>query len=164
MEHEYRIKEIEIRNRDMGAGGVAETNPNNINNNSSRVCVRRRRHRGRSANKRCWNTRCWNTTTVQLQSLKASKCKIGFSQVDFLGHTLMKDSICPQTVSWTYPKTGRPTTKKECRSLLGMINFYRRFYNCAEIVAPITELTKNKVPNVVKCGDKQEEAFTKIKE
>jgi len=46
-----------------------------------------------------------------------------------------------------------------------MINFYRRYIpNCAEIVAPITELTKNKVPNVVKCGDKQEEAFTKIKE
>ena len=47
-----------------------------------------------------------------------------------------------------------------------MINFYRRYIppNCAEIVAPITELTKNKMPNVVKWGDKQEEAFTKIKE
>ena len=33
MEHEYRMKEIEIS--DMGAGGDAETNPN-INNNSSR--------------------------------------------------------------------------------------------------------------------------------
>ena len=32
-------------------------------------------------------------------SLKPSKCKIGFSQVDFLGHTLIKDSICPQTES-----------------------------------------------------------------
>ena len=47
-----------------------------------------------------------------------------------------------------------------------MINFYLRYIpNCAEIVAPITELlTKNKMPNVVKWGDKQEEAFTKIKE
>jgi len=46
-----------------------------------------------------------------------------------------------------------------------MINFYRRYVpNCAEIVAPITELTKNKMSNVVKFGDKQEEAFTKIKE
>ena len=89
-------------------------------------------------------------------SLKPSKCKIGFSKVDFLGHIL----YCKRTL-----KTGRPTTKKECRSLLGMINFYRRYIpNCAEIVAPITELTKNKMPNVVKWGDKQEEAFTKIKE
>ena len=29
------LKEIEIRNRDMGAGGDAETNQNNTNNNSS---------------------------------------------------------------------------------------------------------------------------------
>ena len=36
MEHEYRMKEIEIRNRDMGASGDAETNPNTNNNNSSR--------------------------------------------------------------------------------------------------------------------------------
>jgi len=35
MDHEYRMKEIEIRNRDMGTGGDAETNPNN-NSNSSR--------------------------------------------------------------------------------------------------------------------------------
>jgi len=46
-----------------------------------------------------------------------------------------------------------------------MINFYRGYIpNCAEIVAPITELTKNKMPNVVKWRDKQEEAFIKIKE
>ena len=37
MEHDYRMKEIEIRNRDMGAGGDAETNPNTNNNNSSRL-------------------------------------------------------------------------------------------------------------------------------
>ena len=30
------MKEIEIRNRDMGAGGDAETIPNNNNNNLSR--------------------------------------------------------------------------------------------------------------------------------
>ena len=32
-------------------------------------------------------------------SLKPSKCEIGFSQVDFLGHTLIKDSICSPTES-----------------------------------------------------------------
>ena len=35
MEHEYRMKEIEIRNRDMGAGGDAETNPNTGTNNKN---------------------------------------------------------------------------------------------------------------------------------
>ena len=30
-------------------------------------------------------------------SLKTSRCKIVFSKVDFLGHTLVKDLVCPQT-------------------------------------------------------------------
>jgi len=30
-------------------------------------------------------------------SLKPSKCKIGFAEVDFLGHTLQKDTIRPQS-------------------------------------------------------------------
>ena len=35
MEHEYRMKEIEIRNRDIGTDGDAETNPNTNDNSSS---------------------------------------------------------------------------------------------------------------------------------
>ena len=55
-------------------------------------------------------------------------------------------------------------TKKECRSLLGMINFYRRYIpNCAETIAPITELTKNRAPNNVEWRDTQEKAFSEIK-
>ena len=71
-------------------------------------------------------------------SLKPSKCKVGFAEVDFLKHTLQKDTIRPQreTVGHILD-TERPKTKKACRSLLGMINFYRRYIpNCAEIIAP----------------------------
>jgi len=84
-------------------------------------------------------------------SLKPSKCKIGFAEVDFLGYNLQKDTIRPQreTVGRILD-TDRPKTKKACRSLLGMINFYRRYIpNCAEIIAPLTELTKGRAPNVV---------------
>jgi len=61
-----------------------------------------------------------------------------------LGHILQKDSIAPQndTVGKIL-NTGRPKTKKESRSLRGMVNFNRRYIpNCAKIIAPITELTK----------------------
>jgi len=45
-----------------------------------------------------------------------------------------------------------------------MINFYRRYIpNCADIIAPITELTKGRTPNLVKWGEKQEKAFSEIK-
>jgi len=56
--------------------------------------------------------------------------------------------------------TNRPKTKKACRNLLGMVNFYRRYIpDCAKIIAPITELTKGRAPNNVK----QEKAFVEIK-
>jgi len=98
-------------------------------------------------------------------SLKPSKCKIGFAEVHFLGHTLQKDTIRPQRDNvGRILDTDRPKAKKACRSLLGMINFYRRYIpNCAEIIAPLTELTKGRAPNVVKWGDKQESAFKEVK-
>jgi len=89
--------------------------------------------------------------------LRPSKCKIGFDQVKFLGHTLQGDCIKPQDESvGRIPDTERPKTKKSCRSLLGMINFYRRYIpNCAEVIAPLTDLTKNRAPNNVQWGEEQ---------
>jgi len=87
-----------------------------------------------------------------------------FVKVEFLGHTLQKDTIRPQTeTAGRILDTDRPKTKKACRSLLGMINFYRRYIpNCADIIAPITELINGRAPNLVKWGDKQEKAFSEI--
>jgi len=98
-------------------------------------------------------------------SLKPSKCKIGFDKVNFLGHTFYKNSVGPQVETvGRILNTRHPKTKKECRSLLGLINLYRRYIpNCAEIIASITELTKNRAPNNVEWEDRQEEAFYKIK-
>jgi len=45
-----------------------------------------------------------------------------------------------------------------------MINFYRRYIpNCAEVIAPLTELTKNRAPNNVEWGAEQEKAFKEVK-
>jgi len=58
-----------------------------------------------------------------------------------------------------------PKTKKQCRSLLGMVNFYRRYVpNCAEIIAPLSDLTKSRAPNIVEWAEKQERSFTQIKQ
>jgi len=78
---------------------------------------------------------------------------------------LQGDSVGPQDKSlWQILKKERPQTKKQYRSLLGMVNFYRRYIvNCAKIVAPIAELTRNHCLNNVELGEKQENAFEKIK-
>ena len=91
--------------------------------------------------------------------------QIGFDQVKFLGHTSQGDCIKPQDESvGRILNTERPKTKKSCRSLLGMITFYRRYIpNCAEVIAPLTEFTKNRAPNNVEWGSEQERAFKEVK-
>ena len=58
----------------------------------------------------------------------------------------------------------RPRTKKQVRSLLRSINFYRRYIpDCATLISLLTDLTRSSAPNRVEWGDKQEAAFTKVK-
>jgi len=66
-------------------------------------------------------------------SLKPSKCKIGFGSVEFLGHILHGDCICPQTeLVGRILQTELSKTKKQYPSLLGMVNFYWHYIpNCA---------------------------------
>ena len=99
-------------------------------------------------------------------SLKPSKCKIGFDTVDFLGHTLKTDFISPQSETvGRVLRMSPPKTKKQVRSLIGLVNFYRRYIpDCATLLSPISDLTKGKGPNLVEWGESQERAFNKLKD
>jgi len=101
-------------------------------------------------------------------SLKPSKCKIRYGSIDILEHTLHGNCIGPQTESvGCILQSERRKTNKRCHSLLGMVNFYfyRRYIpHCAEIIAPISDMTRSHAPNVVEWGEKQERAFTQIKQ
>ena len=99
-------------------------------------------------------------------SLKPSKCKIGYDTVDFLGHTLKTDFISPQSETvGRVLKMSPPKTKKQVRSLIGLVNFYRRYIpDCATLLSPISDLTKGKGPNQVEWGESQERAFVKLKD
>ncbi|GFY17186.1 retrovirus-related Pol polyprotein from transposon opus [Trichonephila clavipes] len=57
-----------------------------------------------------------------------------------------------------------PVTKKEIRSFLGLTSYYREYIpNFASLVLPLTELTKNRVPNIIPWNEAAEQAFTKLK-
>eukprot|EP00170_Pyropia_yezoensis_P003250 contig_13592_g3257 len=86
-------------------------------------------------------------TTLREHKLyaKLSKCEFGCTSVDFLGHV-----VSPNGFEMEHTKTESirmwptPRTKKDVQSLLGLVNFYRRFVlGMAEIAKPLTELTGN---------------------
>jgi hypothetical protein len=97
---------------------------------------------------------------------KPSKCYLGYSELDYLGHQVGEGMIMPdEDKIQKIRDANRPVTKKEVRAFLGLVGFYRRFVsNYAEISAPLTDLTKKGLPEKVRWDDKCESAFIKLKE
>ena len=57
-----------------------------------------------------------------------------------------------------------PTTKRKVRSLIGFMNFYRRFIpKFAEIASPLTDRTAKAAPNRVVWTDELQVSFDRLK-
>ena len=99
-------------------------------------------------------------------TLKPVKCFIGFGSIECLGHMVSEDTLQPcQDKINSILHAERPTTKKQVRSFLGLVGFYRQFIkNFSELAAPSTELTKKGQRNQdIKWGESQEKAFNQLK-
>ena len=98
--------------------------------------------------------------------VKVKKCEFFKSQVSFLGHVLSSDGIRKSSEYTNKVKDySKPSTVKELRKFLGLINFQRKFIEkCSEIAKPLTELTKKADKTKIEWTDEQEESFTRIKE
>ena len=96
---------------------------------------------------------------------KPSKCEVGCQSLQFLGHVIGKGMLQPQCNKITQIRDAKPPcTKKELRSFLGFVGYYRRFIpNFAALASPLTDLTKAKLPNRIEWGDSQEESFKTLK-
>ena len=83
---------------------------------------------------------------------KPSKCKIGYSKIECLGHNIQDQTLRPKDDKIQAIKEAqRPITKKQVRSFLGLAGFYLKFIsNFSEIAPPLTDLTKKDRPNSVK--------------
>ena len=99
-------------------------------------------------------------------TVKPSKCYLGYTSINFLGHVLEKGKIMTE-----YDKvekllnTPDPKTKKDVRSLLGIAGYYRRFIpGFSEVSKPLTDLTKKGSPNIVPWGTEHADAFNKLKQ
>ena len=74
-------------------------------------------------------------------TVKPSKCFIGFQNLECLGHLVAGNLIrpCPDK-SFAIEKTERPVTKKQVRSFLGLVGFYRSLFL---IFLTLTRLRRN---------------------
>lgn len=97
-------------------------------------------------------------------TVNRSKCHIHQDEVRFLGHKVSRDGVAPlaERVE-AIQNLPSPTNKLELQRILGSINFYRRFVpKMAEIVLPLTELTKTK-GKVIAWNNHAEDAFQRVK-
>ena len=77
--------------------------------------------------------------------INPSKCVFGVDNLNFLGHHVDKHGIKPLDekvqIIRDFP---RPTSMKQLRRFLGLVNFYRRFVpNTAAILTPLTDALKD---------------------
>ena len=103
-------------------------------------------------------------------TLKPSKIHFGPKEVQYLGHVLSADGIrMGEDRIKAIIDLEIPTTIKELRSVLGMVNFVRKFIpNLAPIIEPLVALTRKSVANLQTLrnhwGPEQDAAPIKVKE
>jgi transposase InsO family protein len=91
------------------------------------------------------------------------KCFFGRDELEYLGYWLTRDGLQPQPKKVeAILRLAAPTTKRQLRHFLGMVNFYRDMWKRrSHILAPLTGLVSNKVSFV--WGAEQQEAFDAMK-
>ncbi|CAC5422124.1 unnamed protein product [Mytilus coruscus] len=96
---------------------------------------------------------------------RPSKCSIGYSSQECLGHFVGDDKLKPHPDKVkAIQEAPRPVTKKQVRSFLGLVDFYRTFIpNFSCIALPLTDLTKKGQPNTVVWENAQENAFQSLR-
>ena len=97
--------------------------------------------------------------------LRPTKCSVGDSEITFLGHRVSGEGLKPKLDSVDkILETSVPSTKKQVRSFLGLIGFYRKYIpNFAAIACPLTDLTRKGAPNEVEWSEAQQKAFETLK-
>ena len=96
---------------------------------------------------------------------RPSKCFLGYTDVEFLGHQVGNGKLATNPVLLKkIENTVPPKTKKELRSFLGFVGYYRKFVpNFAKICLPLTDLTKKGQPDKINWGEAQDSAYKTLK-
>ena len=98
-------------------------------------------------------------------SLKLSKCEFGRTQLEYLGHVVGKGQVAvPEQRATAMANFIRPVSKKQLRSFLGMMSYYRRFiFNFANYSSVLSPATSKSAPSVVDWSSSMLDAFNFLK-
>ena len=101
-----------------------------------------------------------------LEILRASKTCVGCTSMDFLGHMICASHIKPDPAKTEKIRNLMvSSTKKEVRSILGLMNYYRRFVkNFSSLAQPLIDLTKKTSPNKIRWTHECQIGLDKLKE
>ena len=99
-------------------------------------------------------------------TIKPSKCRFAFKEVQYLGHIIGDGKVRPDPSKVeAVVNYQRPTTKKDIKSFLGLIGYYRKFLaNFSDAAASLVELTKKGRPDKILWTTECEEAFCRLKQ
>ena len=104
--------------------------------------------------------------TMKSAGLKVNAAKSFFcrKELDYLGYRISQEGIKPDTKKVEAISAIRaPTTRKQLRSFIGMVNFYRDMWKGrSHLLSPLTRLTSNKIK--FKWTDCEQKAFEAVKQ
>ena len=110
-------------------------------------------------------TEVFNRLAAAGLTVRPSKCRVGETNVEFIGHQLQGDGIKPIEDNLEKIRAApRPTDKTQVRSFLGLTGYYREYIpHYSTIASPLTDLTKKGEPKKVRWQEPQEKAYTSLK-
>ncbi|GFV19933.1 retrovirus-related Pol polyprotein from transposon 17.6 [Trichonephila clavipes] len=107
----------------------------------------------------------FNETSELNFTVNLKKCAFGKSQFEYLSHIIGSGKHEPDPEKTAVINNlPVPKTKKELRSVLGLCNYYREYIpKYSELVYPLTELTKKRVPDSISWTEKHDFSFHLLK-
>ena len=96
--------------------------------------------------------------------LKKEKCAFCLPRVEYLGHIISAEGLCPAASKVKAIKEApKPSSLSKLKSFLGLVNYYAKFLpDSATILAPLYKLLRHSEP--WRWDKEQQVAFEKIKE
>ena len=97
---------------------------------------------------------------------RPSKCNFAYSEVQYLGFKVGNSNLSPLPTNLdAIVSMPLPNNKKELRSFLGMLSFYRMFIpNMANMTSPLSDMLKKEIKEPLAWSNDCSENFQKLKE